>query len=181
MCRSGKKGRRPGGGRIQVFQPGDDEWRHFGTIELPMTVEFEDYAGLALDGSRIAIVSQACSGLWIGSLDNSSWTIDGNDEAQGYNLTVHAVPHVEMVEGGAAMMRNPRWRRALQEARRIQRNLRWHAWVLSSIADFATLDPCRVLTPKVEMTYVDFMQGILDDICTSMGLDVAALDRGIWP
>ncbi len=84
MCRSGKKGRRPGGGRIQVFQPGDDEWRHFGTIELPMTVEFEDYAGLALDGSRIAIVSQASSGLWIGSLDSSSWTIDGDGQVYDF-------------------------------------------------------------------------------------------------
>ncbi len=84
MCRSGKKGRRPGGGRIQAFQPGDDEWRHIGTIELPATVEFEDYAGLALDGSRIAIVSQACSSLWIGSLDNSSWTIDGNGQVYDF-------------------------------------------------------------------------------------------------
>lgn len=80
LCSGGKKGRQPGGGRVQVFQQEGDEWPHIGTIELPTTVEFEDYSGLALDGNRIAIVSQASSGLWIGSLDASSWTIVGDGQ-----------------------------------------------------------------------------------------------------
>ena len=76
-CMAGRKGREPGGGRIQVFQRQDDHWLRIETIELPETVPFEDYAGLALEGSRIAVVSQRSSGLWIGSLNTSSWTIDG--------------------------------------------------------------------------------------------------------
>ena len=83
-CRAGKKGREPGGGRIQVFRRQDDHWSHTATIKLPAAVQFEDYAGLALKASRIAVVSQRSSRLWIGCLDTSSWTID--DPGQVYEF-----------------------------------------------------------------------------------------------
>jgi hypothetical protein len=76
-CRAGKKGRKPGGGRIQVFQRQDDHWLRVATVKLPKNLPFEDYAGLALDGNRVSVVSQRSSGLWIGCLDTSSWAIDG--------------------------------------------------------------------------------------------------------
>jgi hypothetical protein len=37
-CRSGAKGRKPGGGRMHVFQKADGGWRHRGTIKLPKSV-----------------------------------------------------------------------------------------------------------------------------------------------
>lgn len=83
-CKAGKQGREPGNGRIQVFRRQSDHWPHTTTIKLPEAVQFEDYAGLALDGSRIAVVSQQSSRLWIGGLDTASWTI--NDPGQAYEF-----------------------------------------------------------------------------------------------
>ena len=99
MCRGGKKGRQPGGGRIQVFQQEGDQWRHVGTIELPTSVEFEDYAGLALDGSRIAIVSQTSAGLWIGSLGTSSWAIEGDGQVYDFPVSSKGKTIYGNVEG----------------------------------------------------------------------------------
>jgi hypothetical protein len=75
-CRGGSAGRRPGGGRIQVFTeagPGGG-WVHTGTIRLPRTLEFEDYSGISAAGDRLAVVSQASSALWVGRLKQ-----DGTD------------------------------------------------------------------------------------------------------
>lgn len=72
-CRSGKRGRKPGGGRIQILQKGAGQWDHKGTIRLPKAVQFEDYASLDVDGRRLAVVSQATSALWIGLLQEDSW------------------------------------------------------------------------------------------------------------
>ena len=72
-CKSGKQGRKPGGGRIQVFQKGTGQWDHRATIRLPKAVRFEDYASLDVDGSRLAIVSQATSALWVGVFREDSW------------------------------------------------------------------------------------------------------------
>lgn len=78
-CRSGKAGRKPGGGRIQILQRGKMQWDHAGTIKLPKSVAFEDYACLDADGGRIAIASQMSSALWIGQLreDRWEWVDDG--------------------------------------------------------------------------------------------------------
>jgi hypothetical protein len=76
-CRSGKRGRKPGGGRIQIFQKGASQWEHQGTIKLPKTVQFEDYASLDVDGRRIAIVSQATSAVWIGVFREDGWDFEG--------------------------------------------------------------------------------------------------------
>jgi hypothetical protein len=72
-CKGGKKGRKPGGGRIQILNKGADRWDHRGTLKLPKTVRFRDYASLDLDGNRIAVVSQISSALWIGELKEKDW------------------------------------------------------------------------------------------------------------
>jgi len=74
-CRAGRKGRKPGGGRIQVLQRKGPLWRPVACVKLPRSVKFEDYAAVALRGDRIAVVSQASSRLWIGTLRVSDWTI----------------------------------------------------------------------------------------------------------
>ena len=76
-CRAGKKGRRPGGGRIQVLERRGKLWRPVATIQLPRSVEFEDYSALAIQGERIAVASQRMSRLWLGKLRRSDWTIAG--------------------------------------------------------------------------------------------------------
>lgn len=72
-CRGGKRGRKPGGGRIQLFQKGSGQWEHKGTIKLPKAVQFEDYASLDVDGRRVAVVSQATSALWTGVFQEDNW------------------------------------------------------------------------------------------------------------
>jgi hypothetical protein len=79
-CKGGAAGRVPGGGRIQVFKKRKHRWDHVRTIKLPKTLLFEDYASLDVMRHRIAVVSQASSLLWIGSLKASSW----NFADQGY-------------------------------------------------------------------------------------------------
>ena len=74
-CKGGAAGRRPGGGRIQIFSKGHHHWDHAGTIRLPESLWFEDYSGLAVAGDRIAVVSQASSALWVGRFSPSSWEI----------------------------------------------------------------------------------------------------------
>jgi hypothetical protein len=81
-CRSGKKGRKPGGGRIQILQRSKAQWDHIGTIKLPKSVAFEDYACLDADGERIAVVSQMTSALWVGQLKAESW--EWEDDGQIY-------------------------------------------------------------------------------------------------
>lgn len=76
-CRAGRKGRRPGGGRIQVLERHGKVWRPVATIRLPRSVRFEDYSALAIRGERIAVASQQASRLWLGKLRRSDWTIAG--------------------------------------------------------------------------------------------------------
>jgi hypothetical protein len=76
-CRAGTKGRRPGGGRIQVLERHGKVWRPVATIKLPRSVAFEDYSALAIRGERIAVASQQTSRLWLGTLRRRDWTIAG--------------------------------------------------------------------------------------------------------
>jgi hypothetical protein len=76
-CRAGRKGRKPGGGRIHVLQQKGTLWRPVARIKLPRSVKFEDYSALALRGTRIAVISQRTSRLWIGRLRLRDWTIAG--------------------------------------------------------------------------------------------------------
>jgi hypothetical protein len=73
-CKCGQKGRQPGGGRVQVFLKKRKRWEHAHTIALPASLPFADYSGMSLDGSRIAIVSQMSSMLWVGQFNETEWT-----------------------------------------------------------------------------------------------------------
>jgi hypothetical protein len=73
-CKSGDKGRKPGGGRVQVFEKSNKKWQHSDTIALPSTLPFVDYSGMSIDHGRVAIVSQVNSMLWVGQFDEVGWT-----------------------------------------------------------------------------------------------------------
>jgi hypothetical protein len=73
-CRGGDKGRKPGGGRVQVFEKRKKQWSHSRTIALPVTLPFVDYSGMSIDDGCVAIVSQVNSMLWVGQFDEAGWT-----------------------------------------------------------------------------------------------------------
>ena len=83
-CQSGRKGRQPGNGRIQLFEKTKKRWSHIETIKLPKSVEFVDYSGMSLDKGRFAVVSQENSMLWIGMFEESTW--NWRDEGQLYEF-----------------------------------------------------------------------------------------------
>jgi hypothetical protein len=72
-CKCGSKGRKPGGGRVQVFEKKRKRWAHSGTIALPATLPFVDYSGMSIDAGRVAVVSQVSSMLWVGQFDEAGW------------------------------------------------------------------------------------------------------------
>jgi hypothetical protein len=47
-----------------------------------------DYSGIAVDGDRIAVVSQVSSTLWVGNLASSGWQVTG--AGASYALPRHA-------------------------------------------------------------------------------------------
>jgi len=72
----GKRGRRPGSGRLHVFSEGRAaEWERVATIHLPTSLRFTDYSGISVAGDRVAVVSQESSALWVGRLAPSSWEL----------------------------------------------------------------------------------------------------------
>jgi hypothetical protein len=73
-CKCGDKGRKPGGGRVQVFEKRKKRWLHSDTIALPTTVPFVDYSGMSIDRGLVAIVSQVNSMLWVGQFDEAEWS-----------------------------------------------------------------------------------------------------------
>lgn len=72
-CKCGSKGRKPGGGRVQVFRKKRRRWAHSGTVALPTTLPFVDYSGMSVDRGRVAVVSQVNSMLWVGRFDEAGW------------------------------------------------------------------------------------------------------------
>ena len=72
-CQGGKKGRKPGGGRIQILQKKENCWEKIQTIKLPKSVEFEDYSAISLENNRLAVISQASAKLWLGTFQNDTW------------------------------------------------------------------------------------------------------------
>jgi hypothetical protein len=73
-CKCGEKGRKPGGGRVLVFEKSRKRWVHSRTIALPDTVPFVDFSGMSIDHGRVAIVSQVNSMLWVGQFDEAGWS-----------------------------------------------------------------------------------------------------------
>ncbi|MGW7416391.1 hypothetical protein [Streptomyces sp. NPDC054863] len=84
LCEGGKKGRTPGGGRIQVFRREGKRWTRTDTIRLPRSLPFEDYSSVSVRDGRIAVLSQASSALWVGRLSAKKWEVDEG--------TVHRLP-----------------------------------------------------------------------------------------
>jgi len=74
QCKGGRKGRTPGGGRVQLFHETKKSWRHCRAIPLPSSLPFVDYSGMSFDNGRVAIVSQMESMLWVGQLNEADWT-----------------------------------------------------------------------------------------------------------
>ncbi len=72
-AKEGKKSEKPGHGRIHVFEEEETQWGHRATLELPKTAYFKDYAGISIDGLRVAVVSQENSALWVGKLKEGGW------------------------------------------------------------------------------------------------------------
>jgi hypothetical protein len=83
-CQCGNKGRKPGGGRVQVFEKRKKCWSHAHTIALPDTIPFVDYSGMSIDNGHVAVVSQVNSMLWVGQFDQNGWT--WHDEGQLYDF-----------------------------------------------------------------------------------------------
>ncbi len=73
-CQGGDKGRKPGGGRVQLFEKRKNHWSHSRTIALPDTLPFVDYSGMSINDGCVAIVSQENSMLWVGRFDEAGWT-----------------------------------------------------------------------------------------------------------
>jgi hypothetical protein len=83
-CKCGAKGRKPGGGRVQLFEKKRKHWMHSGTIALPAALPFVDYSGMSIDNGRVAVVSQVNSMLWVGQFDEADWS--WRDEGQLYEF-----------------------------------------------------------------------------------------------
>lgn len=72
---SKKRGKERGNGRIAVLGRTEAGWEQLAMLELPTQADFEDYAGLDVDGDRLAVVSQASAKVWIGRLDPAAWKV----------------------------------------------------------------------------------------------------------
>lgn len=83
-CQCGSKGRKPGGGRVQLFVKERKRWRHLRDIALPNSLPFVDYSGMSIEKGRVAIVSQVNSMLWIGQFDEAGW--EWRDSGQLYEF-----------------------------------------------------------------------------------------------
>ena len=83
----GRKGKKPGSGRIHVLRRVGRLWKSMATIPLPKSVTFEDYSAVALRGNKIAVVSQQTSRLWIGTLSAKDWTITGRGNIYDFPRT----------------------------------------------------------------------------------------------
>jgi hypothetical protein len=73
-CQCGVKGRKPGGGRVQLFEKKSKRWKHVRAIALPSSLPFVDYSGMSIDQGRVAVVSQENSMLWVGHFDKADWS-----------------------------------------------------------------------------------------------------------
>lgn len=72
---AGARGKDRGHGQIAVLGRAGDGWELLDTLRLPPEAAFSDYAGLDLDGDRLAVVSQASERVWIGRLAPDAWKV----------------------------------------------------------------------------------------------------------
>jgi hypothetical protein len=83
-CARGKRGRTPGGGRIQVFEHRDDAWPHVASLHLPASLPFQDFSALAAAEERVAVVSQESSAMWLGRLAHDAWEVQDDGAVFGF-------------------------------------------------------------------------------------------------
>jgi hypothetical protein len=86
-CRGGRRGRHPGGGRIQIFRREKGSWDHEDTIKLPEGLPFENYSSLSINGNKMAVVSSDASALWLGELLEDQWAVSGEGMLYRFPLT----------------------------------------------------------------------------------------------
>jgi hypothetical protein len=98
-CRDSHTKRKRGHGRIHVLERRRGLWHPIARIKLPEHVAFKDYAGLALQGDRLAVVSQESSRLWVGRLRASTWTIRGGGRIYDFPRTKKGKKRYYTVEG----------------------------------------------------------------------------------
>lgn len=98
-CKCGSKGRKPGGGRVQVFVKRKTRWAHTDTIPLPPSLPFIDYSGMSIDHGRVAIVSQVNSMLWVGQFDEASWAWRDLGRLYDFPRTTHGSILYGNIEG----------------------------------------------------------------------------------
>jgi hypothetical protein len=66
-----------------VFQRTEGDWRHTGTIKLPSSVLFEDYAGLDFRDRTVTVISQVTSAMWVGRVRPAPAGLDDPFEDKG--------------------------------------------------------------------------------------------------
>ncbi len=76
-CRDSRRKSKRGQGRIHVLERRGHMWKPVARLKLPTHVNFKDYAGMALSGDRIAVVSQESSRVWVGRVRRGQWTVAG--------------------------------------------------------------------------------------------------------
>lgn len=90
---AGKRGKEVGNGRVDVLTREGDAWTKVARLELPRAAAFKDYAGIDVEGDRVAVVSQSSAQVWIGRLDPAAWKVVDDGK-------VHALPvGFDRVEG----------------------------------------------------------------------------------
>ena len=97
-CAGGKEGKKPGSGRIHVFEKTTGTWENVASLVIPPGVEFEDYAGLGLSGNRILVTSQEASSLWIGKLKKNQWVFESEGKVYRFPMK-HGRPRYCNIEG----------------------------------------------------------------------------------
>lgn len=75
-------GARGGGGRIDAFtRTKDGGWKPAHRIRLPKSAEFQDYAALAYQDGRVAVVSQMSARVWTATIDPRTLALVPGSEA----------------------------------------------------------------------------------------------------
>ena len=98
-CKGGDEGRKPGGGRVLLFEKKKNRWLHSRTVALPSSLPFVDYSGMSLDSGRVAIVSQVNSMLWVGHLDEADWTWRNEGQLYEFPRCINGAIQYGNIEG----------------------------------------------------------------------------------
>ena len=98
-CRDSRSKKNLGRGRIHLLERRGRVWQPVAQIKLPKHAKFKDYAGMALRGNRLAVVSQESSRLWVGHLRPGTWTITGRGRVYDLPRTKKGKKRYYTVEG----------------------------------------------------------------------------------